>query len=221
MSRAARSSLDVPTRLVEAAARLLAEEGTAAVSARRVTSEAGVSTMAVYTHFGNMEELLAQIWREGFSRFGVELERCGLTDDPVADWMAQGWSYRHFAGSQPHLYQVMFGPGLGRFKSGNEADQAAAMCTFESLLHHIGRCVSAGRFDVEDITMAGELVWSAVHGHALIELSGYYDSLGRDPATTFEALMVRSAIGFGDDAADARASLRAATARARRAGVIA
>ena len=46
---------DVATRLVEVAARVLAEEGSGAVSARRVTGEAGVSTMAVYTHFGGME----------------------------------------------------------------------------------------------------------------------------------------------------------------------
>ena len=61
----------VRLQLVEAAAQLLATGGRDAVTARRVAAAVGTSTQAVYTHFGGMDELLAEIWREGFSRFGA------------------------------------------------------------------------------------------------------------------------------------------------------
>ena len=117
---------DVARRLVDAAARLLAEDGPGAVSARRLAAEVGASTMVVYTHFGSMDEVVAVVCREGFRRFAAALERTRLTDDPVADWMAQGWSYRRFALDEPHLYQAMFSPQTGLGPGSSEEDAEAA-----------------------------------------------------------------------------------------------
>lgn len=204
-------------KLVEVAARLLAEEGEAAVTARRVTAEAGVSTMAVYTHFGSMDELLAAIWRDGYAQFGAALEQPTTTDDPVADWMVQGWGYRHFALSQPHLYQVMFGEGLASFRASGPDEHAAVMDTFHSLLRRLERCVEAGRFAIDDVYLAGEVVWASVHGHCVIELGGYHAAMERDPRRSYAEMLLRGAIGFGDAPPAARASLERARRRARRA----
>jgi AcrR family transcriptional regulator len=209
---------DTATRLVEVAARLLDEEGEGAVTARRVTAEAGLSTMAVYTHFGSMDGLLAAIWREGFARFGAELDRPARTADPVADWMAQGWGYRHFGMREPHLYRVMFGDGLASLKIGGADDDEAALNTFVSLLTRLERCVAAGRFAIDDVFLAGEAVWAAVHGHTMIELTGYFERMARDPLAPYGECMLRMAIGFGDDPATAKASLARARSRAGRAG---
>ncbi len=208
------------TKLVEVAARLLAEKGEAAVTARRVTAAAGMSTMAVYTHFGNMDSLLAAVWREGFTRFGAELDRPTHTADPVADWMAQGWGYRHFALREPHLYKVMFGNGLTALQIGGteEADDSVALNTFLSLLARLERGVAAERLAVDDLFLAGEAVWSTVHGHTMIELTGYHERMGRDPVASYAECLVRLAIGFGDDPAAAKASMAKARTRARRAG---
>ena len=65
------AATDVATRLVEAAARVLAEEGPSAVSARRLANEVGASTMVVYTHFGGMDHVLGHVRREGFRRFAA------------------------------------------------------------------------------------------------------------------------------------------------------
>lgn len=208
----------VRLRLVEAAAQLLATEGRDGVTARRVASLAGTSTQAVYTHFGGMEDLLAEIWREGFRRFGHELDRPTTTGDPVADWMAQGWGYRHFALHDPHLYTVMFRDGLAGVRAGTEADQVLALATFTSLLRRIERCVAAGRWDLDDVPLAGEVVWGAVHGLCVLETTGYHSPTGRDATAAYAESMVRLSIGFGDAPASSRASLTRARTRARRAG---
>jgi AcrR family transcriptional regulator len=212
------STVDVPTQLVEVTARVLAQEGPSAVSARRITGEVGVSTMAIYTHFGGMDELYAAVWREAFRRFGAELERSPLTGDPVADWMVQGWGYRHFALSDPHLYQAMFGPGLVGVHQGAPEDSAAATAVFGSLLGRLQRCADAGRFEIPDLFTAGELVWAAVHGQMLIELSGYHPARSRDAGAGFAECLRRLARGYGDEPRAVEASLAISRRRARRAG---
>ncbi|MEO7571216.1 MAG: TetR/AcrR family transcriptional regulator [Acidimicrobiales bacterium] len=202
---------------MEAAARLLSTEGRPAVTARRLASEVGASTQAVYTHFGGMEELFAEIWREGFRRFGAALDEPAITDDPVADWMTQGWGYRRFALRDRHLYRVMFGEGLMAFRRGDPEDLEAAASTFGSLLVRIERCCDAGRWTVDDPFTAGEVVWALSHGHMSIELTGYFEGMGRPAEPTFRECIRRMSLGFGDDPDATELSLRNAGRRARRA----
>jgi AcrR family transcriptional regulator len=203
--------------LLDAATALLDEEGRDAVTARRLGREIGASSMAVYTHFGSMDELMAAIWRRGFARFGAALASASTTADPVADWMVQGWAYRRFALANPHLYRVMFSDGLFSFTSGTEADRAAAAATFLALLERIERCVEGGRWDVADVALAGEVVWMATHGHCSVELTGYFSAVERDPEVLFAEATRRLSLGFGDDPEQAAASSAAARRRARRA----
>jgi AcrR family transcriptional regulator len=201
--------------LVEVAARLLAEEGRGAVKARRVTQGAGVSTMAIYTHFGGMDELLAAIWREGYRRFGVILEEPAVTDDPVADWMTQGWAYRRFALTETHLYHAMFGPGLAAVHNDGSEDGGIANHAFGALLDRIERGVAAERFAIDDVFTAGEVAWSTVHGAMEIELSGYHGARRRDPIKGFGECLRRLAIGFGDQPDQAARSLGRSWRRAK------
>ena len=207
---------EVRVRLVEAAARLLAIEGRPAVSARRLAREVGASTQALYTHFDGMDDLLAEVWREGFRRFGHALDAPRRTADPVADWMVQGWGYLDFARRDRHLYQVMFGDGMEGVRTGDPADMEAAAGTFQSLLGRIEACVGAGRWLVDDVFTAGEVVWGATHGQAMIVLAGYFEGVGRDAEATYGEVLRRLSLGFGDDAEATRRSLRAARRRAGR-----
>lgn len=207
---------EVRVRLVEAAARVLATEGRPAVAARRLAREVGASTQVLYTHFDGMDDLLAEVWREGFRRFGRALDAPRRTSDPVADWMVQGWGYLAFARRDRHLYQVMFGEGMEGVRTGEPADMEAAGGTFQSLLGRIEACAAAGRWVVGDLFTAGEVVWGASHGQAAIELAGYFDGVGRDADATFSQVLRRLSLGFGDADEATQTSLRAARRRARR-----
>jgi AcrR family transcriptional regulator len=56
----------VPERVVQATIRLLAEQGPSAIKARSVASASGLSTMAVYHHFGGIAELMRAAVDHGF-----------------------------------------------------------------------------------------------------------------------------------------------------------
>src|SRR6476659_8739147 len=88
---------NVRTALVETAARLLTEEGPSALTTRRLAREVGASTMAVYTHFGGMDELLGAMSVEGFRRLARRLNRVKQTEDTVADVVELGRAYRRNA----------------------------------------------------------------------------------------------------------------------------
>ncbi len=111
----------------------------------------------------------------------------------------------------------MFGPGLAAFRLGDRADLEAARSTFVSLLRRIHACVNAGRWEVNDVTTAGEAVWSGVHGHTTLEQTGFFGAVGRDPVRSYSEILTRMSIGLGDEARDTARSLATARRRAVRA----
>lgn len=207
---------DPAAALIEAAATILDDEGRDAVTARRLGREIGASAMAVYTYFGSMEELLAAVWRRGFTELGRSLADVRWTADPVADWIVQGWHYRDFALRNRHLYRVMFSDGLVAFNQGDPQDREVALGTFAALLELVQRCIDSGRWSAEDVFLGGEVVWVTTHGHCELELTGYFPSVGRDPERLFAQCTRSLALGFGDDPELVERSLDAARRRTRR-----
>ena len=74
----------VPERVVRATIGLLAEEGPSAIKARTVASASGVSTMAVYHHFGGIAELMRAVVDHGFKELDKAFSRVPVTEDPLA-----------------------------------------------------------------------------------------------------------------------------------------
>jgi AcrR family transcriptional regulator len=183
--------------LIEVAAQLLASEGPKALSTRRIAAEAGTSTMAVYTYFGSMSELVREIVREGFARLQHFFERVQPTDDAVADMALLGRVYRHNAVTNPHVYSVMFGgSSLAGFDL-SEADRQHGRYTLTSVIDCAHRCVEAGRFRPDDPVLAAHQMWLGVHGTVLLELGDYLID-PYDADRCFEAQLVNLMIGAGD-----------------------
>ena len=208
------------SQLVEAAARRLAEHGRDGLSVRSLAGDVGASTQVVYTHFDGLDDLLAEVWREGYRRFAQALDAPAVTEDPVADWMEQGWRYRRFALDNPDLYRVMFGEGLVQIHEGRQEDADAAAATFGQLLVRIERCAAAGRWAVDDVWTTGDLIWGAVHGRALIELAGYHEALSRPAVPIYEHTFHVITVGLGDAPEQGSRSLAAARKRAKRARLL-
>ena len=153
-------------QLVEAAARLIATDGLASLTLRRLTREVGTSTMAIYTHFGSMDELRHAIRREGFARMGERFRSLEPTDDPVSDLARQGWAYWRNAVDNPNLYRAMFMHG-----SIDDPRAAVGETTFDLLVAAVQRCLDAGRFDPAEPRALAVQLWSMVHGIASLYLN--------------------------------------------------
>lgn len=205
---------DVRAALVEAAARLLAEEGPESLTTRRVAAEVEVSTMAVYTHFGGKEELVRAVVGEGFARLGQRLGAVHHTRDPVADLGALGYAYRAHARTSPHLYTVMFGGQNIPEYCPTAQDMAHGLETFEVLTSGVQRCIDADRFDDHGAEAMATQLWAASHGAATLELAGFLGS-PKATETCWRELITHVSVGFGDQPELVTASLRKARQRAR------
>jgi AcrR family transcriptional regulator len=180
---------DVRRRLLEAAALLLDEEGPNALTARRLASAAGTSTMAVYTHFGGMPALVREIVSEGFKRLADHVTDHPRTDDPVADLADLALAYRANAMENPHLYSVMFGAtSLGGYRLAPE-ERAVGIYTFVVLSEAVARAMDAGRLRRADPGLVAQQLWTAMHGYVMLELAGLHLS-SKDPVEeVFRPLM--------------------------------
>jgi hypothetical protein len=55
-----------------------------------------------------------------------------------------------------------------------------------------------GRWEVDDVTTAGEAVFSGVHGHTTLDLTGFFDAVGRDSVRSYSEILITMSIGLGD-----------------------
>jgi AcrR family transcriptional regulator len=152
--------------LIETAARLIATEGVGALTLRRVAEEVGTSTMAIYTHFGGMDELRRAVRREGYLRLATQIGLVQETADPVADLATIGRVYYENAIRNPHLYRVMF-----MEQPLDEVDAATGSETYESLARAMRRCLDAGRFDHGDPQELAREFWALGHGMITLQLA--------------------------------------------------
>jgi AcrR family transcriptional regulator len=196
---------EIRQALIETAARILAKEGPTALSTRRLAAEVGTSTMALYTHFGGMEQLRSAIRHEGFARLMRFLESVPTTRDPVADLSALGWAYCFNALANPHLYRAIF------LEAPAEDDVAVGRATFEQLISALDRCIDAGRFAPADPESLATQLWTAAHGMICAVLAHVLSI--PEVIEQFSAMARNLYVGFGDDPARARRSIARAQRR--------
>jgi AcrR family transcriptional regulator len=128
-----------PARIVDAAARLLAEGGREAVTTRAVAAAAGAQPPAIYRAFGDMRGLLDAVAADGFDRYLASKTAQPPTGDPVDDLRA-GWDlHQQFARENPAHYVLMYAPG----EQGGSAQ--AADRALDILRGLVRRVAAAGR----------------------------------------------------------------------------
>lgn len=214
---------DVRDEMLHAAVGLLDEQGPDALQTRKVAGAAGTSTMAVYTHFGGMRGLIAEVAEEGLRQFDAALT-VPQTDDPVADLFAIGAAYRRYAIERPHMYRLMFG-STSAHGINAPAHNVLTLTVAEIERHHpsfahvvrvVGRCMLADRITVgaadddASVVATAAQFWAQTHGFVMLELAGYYGDDGSAVAPVFDAMTSNLLVALGDSPERVSQSLRSA-----------
>lgn len=161
--------------VLEAAARLLAEEGPHALSLRRIAACCDASTQIVYTLFGGKPGLADALYREGFTRLAARMRTALATAPPAGDperIVAIGWAYREFALSEPAFFAVMFGRAIAGFTPARTTRSLGRECTFGQLVTEVQACLDAGTLVGPSADELARLCWLTVHGLASLEAAG-------------------------------------------------
>jgi AcrR family transcriptional regulator len=174
--------------LIQAARELIKEKGPGGFTFADAARSAGVSPAAPYRHFRDREALLADVAREGFTRFEAMLTTgwAAGKPDPITAFHNVGRAYLAFARSEPAYYAAMFESGLPPDLSPElRAASDRAFGVLRSAAEQLVGLLPAGKRPPS--LMMSLHVWSMAHGIA--SLFGRGDSGRRTLPMTAEELL--------------------------------
>lgn len=183
---------DLTRRMIDEGAQMLAEQGPAGLSLRKLAAAAGTSTMAVYTRFGDKDGLLAAMYVEGFARLGDRLG-AGSGSSPQG-LLDLGRAYRSFALDNRYLYGLMFGPAPADLVL-SEDNVMTAQAVYQALLDAVLVAVQNDILTGEPQQIARHL-WAVVHGMVSLELSGQLPGAPQPAEDRFDDALMFAAAPF-------------------------
>lgn len=161
---------------------------------RRLASEAGTSTTAVYSLFGGKSGLVRELYIEGFRRLGDWLEQVQPTEDTLGDLRRLAHAYRQSALANRNYYSIMFGRAVPGFEPDEQAREYSqrSLLPLQSVVARGAREGMFGEHSAEEVTAAA---WALVHGLVSLELNGTVP-LSLDPDEFYERAVRNGMAGW-------------------------
>lgn len=123
-------------RLLDAAARLLAERPDVTPTTRELCEAAGVGAPTLYHHFGDKDGLVDAVLDDAFAAYLQRKQAVRRSADLVAD-LAAGWDMHvRFGLENPVLYLAMYGPARPRRARAAQVAEAALLEDMQRLADH-------------------------------------------------------------------------------------
>jgi AcrR family transcriptional regulator len=169
MPRTKQRTPELRARLLESAVDLLAREGSAGFTTRRIARDADTSPPAVYELFGDRRGLIREVFFEGFRLLGSQLAALQQSTDPRTDLIAMTATYRDFVRRNPELAQVMFSRPFTDFSPGG-AEIRKSSSVREQIVAAVRRCIEAGLLAGDEVDIAHAIV-ALTQGLAAAETS--------------------------------------------------
>jgi AcrR family transcriptional regulator len=159
-------------KILEEAFQLVAQEGTERITMRALAQRLGYSPAAIYLHFRSKEELLQQIAVCGFERLIEATKGASQVADLREAIIEGGRRYLDFALANPALYRLMFEEiDLAKYR-GDPSPFVPGRALFDIYRDLYVRAVETGAVRAVDPELQTLIGWSAVHGFAMLALSG-------------------------------------------------
>jgi AcrR family transcriptional regulator len=150
--------------LLDAALKVLEEDGEAQFSTRKVCAIANVTAPTLYHHYGSADGLLSAALAEAFGQFLESKKAVIRSADPVVV-LREGWNdYVRFAATRPRLYAAM----MSRVLDG--ADIPAAEQAFALLLARIAAIAAKGRLG-PTVAAAADLMWASANAASMLHVT--------------------------------------------------
>lgn len=166
-------------QLIITAAHELAEaEGWDAVTTRRLAERVQYSQPVLYSHFDGKDAIVSAVAMDGFGELAAHLRRARhAAPEPGQALRAVCRAYLEFATRRPALYQAMFIlPTDLKFATAE---------TPPPLRSAFGEFVDCFRPDNDRRELFAEVVWSALHGMAVLSDSGRIPPGGQEERLDF------------------------------------
>lgn len=187
------SGHELRAEILSATKVLLAETADPAqVSIRAIADSVGVSTMALYLHFADKQELFDVVVEEIFAELeGRMVAASAGIGDPVAALCAQGSAYVDFAleHAGPYRYAML---GDGPRHRVSRAEHASTESAYRHFVAAVADCIDAGAIAPEDPHEVSLEFWTVANGIAAVLLTN--PSLPWGDTRSFVDRVLRSAV---------------------------
>ena len=171
MPRAKQRTPEMRERVLRAAMDMLASEGVAEFTTRRLAQRAGTSTPAVYELFGDKAGLVREVFFESFRLLRQYLDEVRPSQDPRGELVSVIESLRMFAREHSVLADLMFSRPFADFDPG-PAERRAGDEVRLFIVAAVRRCVRAGVLEGDEVDIAHVIVAMA-QGLAGQETAGW------------------------------------------------
>ena len=159
-------------RIVQEALGIVTQDGAEGVTIRALAQRLGLSAGSIYSHFRSKDELLQQVAAQGFERLMKEAIGAVELADPREAMLEGGRRYLSFAMENPSLYRLMFQEvDVARFRVESSVP-VPGRALYDLYRDLYARAVESGAIRDIDPEIQTLIAWSAVHGFAMLALSG-------------------------------------------------
>ncbi|MEM1154519.1 MAG: TetR/AcrR family transcriptional regulator [Pseudomonadota bacterium] len=150
-------------KILKAASAILLDKGLGSLSVRAIAQDAGLSTIAIYSHFENKQGVLDALYIEGFSLVREAVESTRDTEDPVIAAIKSGEAYLDIAHYNEGHYRLIFGETGSQYLPSPDA-QRAANEAFDVLVRHVAALLPPDASPGSK-QRAALRVWATLHGY--------------------------------------------------------
>jgi AcrR family transcriptional regulator len=192
--------------ILDAARKIIASQGTEALSMRAIAQHIDYSPAGLYEYFDSKEEIVGAVCDQGHRRLTEYMLRADPDLPPDELLLQLGLAYIDFAERNPDFFLLMFTSSNTGVISGADAQEMLdgmhkEGSSFPLLLRAMQRGVDEGVFKLQEGSGVLEMAftaWAMVHGIAMLRIGNLRHFPGDFRAIGLEALR-RIGAGFKAD----------------------
>lgn len=162
-TRREKQKAELRSELVDAAHKLVQEEGYEGLTIRKLAKRVGYAPMSVYSYFADKQDILFALAEDAFQTLAERIED-HPADDPIEALQVVMTEYAAFGLGNPNEYRTIFmtekvkppeGRTFGEMQEGNPL--------MKVLINRVEACVAAGKLKGDPRAIA-TMLWAVGHG---------------------------------------------------------
>ena len=164
--------------ILDAARKLVQEEGIKGLTMRALGRAVGVTAPTLYDYFPSKEAVLDALYVQGTQILSKAMGDAIAATRPGRDRLREiAVAYRRFAIDHPDLYFLVFGRVDALYRPG-DLQLECAINVGGQARQAVDDAMAVGEIRAADPDDVSNAIWTMAHGHVTLELSGFCDKFG-------------------------------------------
>ena len=161
--RREKQKAELRSELLDAAHKLVKEEGYEGLTIRKLANRVGYAPMSVYSYFADKQDILFALAEDAFETLARNIE-AHPSDDPIEALKAVMTEYAAFGLGNPNEYRTVFMTEKTKLPEGRSYEEMEeGNPAMKALISRVEACVAAGKLH-GDARAIATMLWAVGHG---------------------------------------------------------